>query len=113
AARPAGPLSGLVLGGGATRPFFWAGRDGAGFFWAGGPFSPGRDRFGPAAGGSRTPRPGAARPLGSASAAGGLSRAASGRRLGRSPLRSSTAPISVPSVNAIEAGPSHGSSRHD
>ena len=30
-------------------------------------------------------------------------------RPGRSPLRSSTAPITVPSVNAIRAGPSHGS----
>ena len=32
-------------------------------------------------------------------------------RLGRRPLRSSTAPITVPSVKAIEAGPSHGSIR--
>ena len=30
-------------------------------------------------------------------------------RPGRSPFRSSTAPIMVPSVNAISAGPSHGS----
>ena len=30
-------------------------------------------------------------------------------RPGRSPFRSSTAPITVPSVNAISAGPSHGS----
>ncbi len=30
-------------------------------------------------------------------------------RPGRSPLRSSTAPITVPSVNAMQAGPSHGS----
>ena len=30
-------------------------------------------------------------------------------RPGRSPLRSSTAPMTVPSVNAISAGPSHGS----
>ena len=30
-------------------------------------------------------------------------------RLGRSPLRSSTAPIRVPSVNATQAGPSQGS----
>ena len=32
-------------------------------------------------------------------------------RPGRSPLRSSTAPITVPSVNATQAGPSHGSIR--
>ena len=32
-------------------------------------------------------------------------------RPGRRPLRSSTAPIIVPSVNAISAGPSHGSIR--
>ena len=32
-------------------------------------------------------------------------------RPGRSPLRSSTAPITVPSVNATQAGPSHGSMR--
>ena len=31
------------------------------------------------------------------------------KRLGRRPLRSSTAPMTVPSVNAIDAGPSHGS----
>ena len=30
-------------------------------------------------------------------------------RPGRRPLRSSTAPITVPSVNATQAGPSHGS----
>ena len=30
-------------------------------------------------------------------------------RPGRSPFLSSTAPITVPSVNAISAGPSHGS----
>ena len=30
-------------------------------------------------------------------------------RPGRRPLRSSTAPTTVPSVNAISAGPSHGS----
>jgi hypothetical protein len=30
-------------------------------------------------------------------------------RPGRSPFRSSTAPIIVPSVKAISAGPSHGS----
>ena len=30
-------------------------------------------------------------------------------RDGRRPLRSSTAPMTVPSVNAIDAGPSHGS----
>ncbi len=30
-------------------------------------------------------------------------------RPGRRPLRSSTAPITVPSVKAISAGPSHGS----
>ena len=30
-------------------------------------------------------------------------------RPGRSPLRSSTAPITVPSVNATQAGPSQGS----
>ncbi len=30
-------------------------------------------------------------------------------RLGRRPLRSSTAPITVPSVNVTLAGPSHGS----
>ena len=30
-------------------------------------------------------------------------------RPGRRPLRSSTAPMSVPSVNVIAAGPSHGS----
>jgi len=30
-------------------------------------------------------------------------------RPGRRPLRSSTAPITEPSVNAISAGPSHGS----
>ncbi len=32
-------------------------------------------------------------------------------RPGRSPLRSSTAPMTVPSVKAISAGPSHGSIR--
>ena len=32
-------------------------------------------------------------------------------RLGRSPLRSSTAPTNLPSVKPIEAGPSHGSIR--
>ena len=32
-------------------------------------------------------------------------------RDGRRPLRSRTAPITVPSVNAIDAGPSHGSIR--
>ena len=30
-------------------------------------------------------------------------------RAGRSPLRSSTAPATVPSVNTTAAGPSHGS----
>ncbi|COW14368.1 Uncharacterised protein [Mycobacterium tuberculosis] len=30
-------------------------------------------------------------------------------RDGRRPLRSSTAPTTVPSVNVIDAGPSHGS----
>ena len=33
------------------------------------------------------------------------------QRAGRSPLRSSVAPISEPSVKAMAAGPSHGSSR--
>jgi hypothetical protein len=33
------------------------------------------------------------------------------KRDGRRPLRSSTAPITVPSVKATEAGPSHGSIR--
>ena len=33
------------------------------------------------------------------------------QRPGRRPLRSSTAPITVPSVNATAAGPSHGSIR--
>ena len=36
----------------------------------------------------------------------------SSQRPGRRPLRSSVAPISVPSVNAIAAGPSHASVRH-
>jgi hypothetical protein len=35
------------------------------------------------------------------------------QREGRRPLRSSTAPILRPSVNAIEAGPSHGSIRKE
>ncbi len=35
------------------------------------------------------------------------------QREGRRPLRSSTAPILRPSVNAIDAGPSHGSIRNE
>ena len=35
------------------------------------------------------------------------------QRPGRSPLRSSTAPMTVPSVKATQAGPSHGSIRHE
>ena len=35
----------------------------------------------------------------------------SSQRPGRRPLRSSVAPITVPSVKQIEAGPSHGSVR--
>ena len=34
-------------------------------------------------------------------------------RPGRSPLRSNTAPIWVPSVNTTPAGPSHGSIRQE
>ncbi len=34
-------------------------------------------------------------------------------RDGRSPLRSSTAPMQRPSVNAIDAGPSQGSIRNE
>ena len=37
----------------------------------------------------------------------------SSQRPGRSPLRSSVAPITRPSVKATAAGPSHGSIRHE
>jgi hypothetical protein len=76
----------------------------------------------PAAVSTRNIRPGRSRPLATTSAGSTSSTPASLARItrssavrhhraGRSPLRSSTAPTSVPSVNATPAGPSHGSIR--
>jgi hypothetical protein len=74
----------------------------------------------PAAVSTRNIRPGWSRPFATTSAAGMSSTPTSlasttrsslvcHQRPGRRPLRSRTAPMSVPSVNATAAGPSHGS----
>ena len=73
---------------------------------------------------TRKSLPGWSRPLRSTFAAGSSSTPASdasttqpsrvsSQRPGRSPLRSSVAPITRPSVNEIAAGPSHGSITHE
>jgi hypothetical protein len=77
----------------------------------------------PAAVSARKTRPGCSRPLRITVVSGSESMSSTPTSLasttrpslvtqyrpGRRPLRSSTAPITEPSVNAISAGPSHGS----